>query len=315
VRNQTATAFEHWHRGHRLLAGIQPFSRAAYGAFVDASIAAFDRGRLHEGPRADYADPAPVFVVGMPRSGTTLVEQILSAHAEVHGAGERPAIHALRRRLSPGDDEAATVRALAMLDVDTLTREAGAFLAELHAPAPDAHRIIDKMPDNARHLGFIATLLPGARIIHCTRDPRDIGLSIYQLRFFGYHPYAHGLADLGWAIGQHSRLMAHWRDALPLPLLDVALTDWVEDFAGTLARGLFFLGLPYDPACERFYEQSRRVRTASAQQVRAPVNARGIGRWRRYEAKLAPLITELEAAGLVAGGGWVGWSGLKSGGR
>jgi tetratricopeptide (TPR) repeat protein len=299
ARNQTAAAFQHWHRGHRLLAGIQPFSRAAYGAFVDASIACFDRERLHAGQRADNADPVPVFVVGMPRSGTTLCEQILSAHADVHGAGERPAIHALRRRLAPGDDEAAAVCALAALDADTLTREAEAFLVQLHALAPDARRVIDKMPDNARHLGFIATLLPGARIIHCTRDPRDIGLSIYQLRFFGYHPYAHDLADLGWTIGEHARLMAHWRDVLPVPMLDVALTDWVEDFAGTLMRVLTFLDLPYDPACERFYAQGRRIRTASAQQVRTPINARGLGRWRRYEAELAPLIAELEAARLI----------------
>jgi hypothetical protein len=136
---------------------------------------------------------------------------------------------------------------------DTLTREADKLLVELHTLAPDARRIIDKMPDNARHLGFIATLLPGARIIHCTRDPRDVGLSIYQLRFFGYHPYAHDLSDLGWTIGVHTRLMAHWREVLPLPVLEVALSDWVEDFAGTLMRVLTFLDLPYDPACERFY--------------------------------------------------------------
>ena len=108
-----------------------------------------------------------------------------------YGRGAR-----VRRRLAPGDDEAATVRARAALDADALTREADAFLAELHALAPDAHHIIDKMPDNARHFGFIARLLPAARIIHCTRDPREIGLSIYQLRFFVYHPYAHDLADL-----------------------------------------------------------------------------------------------------------------------
>jgi tetratricopeptide (TPR) repeat protein len=300
--NQRTAAFEHWHRGHRLLAGIQPFSRAAYAAFVDATIAAFDRVRLREGGRADNADPAPVFVVGMPRSGTTLVEQILAAHSLVHGAGERPAIHALRRRLSPGDDEAAMARGLSALDADALTRAADAFLAELHALAPDARLIVDKMPDNARHLGFIATLLPGARVIHCTRDPRDIGLSIFQLRFFGFHPYAHDLANLGWTIGEHARLMAHWREVLPLPILDVALSDWVEDFAGTLMRVLAFLDLPYDPACERFYAEGRRVRTASAQQVRAPINARGIGRWRQYEAELAPLIAELQAAGLIAGG-------------
>jgi hypothetical protein len=136
-------------------------------------------------------------------------------------------------------------------------------------------------------------------VILCRRDPRDIGLSIFQLRFFGYHPYAHDLADLGWYIGEHERLMAHWRAALPLPLLEVALSDWVEDFTGTLTRLLDFLGLPHDPACERFYEQDRRVRTASAAQVRRPINTRGIGRWKRFAAQLVPMLGELEAAGLI----------------
>jgi tetratricopeptide (TPR) repeat protein len=295
AHDRIATAFAHWHRGHRLLAPLQPFSRAAHAAFVADSIAAFDAPRLRAGPRAAVVDDAPVFVVGMPRSGTTLTEQILASHPQVHGAGERPAMHALIRRLAPGRDAAATARALAALDAPTLTAEARAFLGELHALAPGARRIVDKMPDNARWLGFIRSLLPGARIIHCVRDPRDIGLSIYQLRFFGFHPYAHDLGDLGWAIRQHARLMAHWRGVMPI--LEVALRDWIEDFPATLARVLAFLDLPHDAACEAFHRQDRRVRTASAAQVREPLNARGIGRWRRYAAELGPLLAELEADG------------------
>jgi hypothetical protein len=130
-------------------------------------------------------------------------------------------------------------------------------------------------------------------------DPRDIGLSIFQHRFFGYHPYAHDLSDLGWAIGEHERLMEHWRAVLPLPMIEVELESWVHDFGGTLARVLSFLGLPHDPACERFHEQKRMVRTASALQVRQPINARGLGRWRAYESQLQPLIAELRHARLV----------------
>ncbi len=295
ANNRVAEAFAHWKLGHRLLARMQPFSRSAHAAFIDASIAAFDHARLRDGPHADNRDPAPVFIVGMPRSGTTLAEQILAAHPLVHGTGERPAMHTLMRRLAPARDSATMVRHLATLDAATLSAEGRAFLDTLHALAPDAQRIIDKMPENANHLGFIATLLPGARVILCRRDPRDIGLSIYQLRFFGYHPYAHDLGDLGWYLGQHARLMAHWRAVLPIPLLEVALTDWVEEFRATLDRVLNFLDLPFDPACERFYAQRRLVRTASAQQVRRPVNARGIGRWRRYADELAPLLAELDA--------------------
>jgi predicted O-linked N-acetylglucosamine transferase (SPINDLY family) len=298
-RGRLGAAFAHWTRAHRLLARFQPFSRAGHRAFVDACIARFDAARLRDGPLAANTDPAPVFVVGMPRSGTTLCEQILSAHRDVFGAGERGALHHLAARLAGNVETAAAPEALAALDAATLDREAETYLADLHALAPEALRIVDKMPANARHLGFIACLLPGARIISCRRDPRDIGLSIFQLRFFGHHPYAHDLGDLGFAIAEHQRLMAHWRAVLPGRILDVDLADWIEDFDATLARVLDFLGLPPDPACARFHEQTRRVRTASAHQVRRPINRSGLGRFRAYAAQLEPLFAELDRAGLM----------------
>jgi Sulfotransferase family len=155
------------------------------------------------------------------------------------------------------------------------------------------------MPGNFVYLGLVALLLPAARIIHCVRDPRDIGLSIFTYRFYGYHPYAHDLADLGWYIAEHDRLMAHWRAVLPNPILTVALRDWVENFAGTLRRVLEFLDLPYDAACEHFYEQDKPVRTVSRAQVRQPINGRGLNRWTVYEAQLQPLIEVLAAQGRI----------------
>ena len=155
------------------------------------------------------------------------------------------------------------------------------------------------MPGNFNFLGLAALTLPGARIIHCVRDPRDIGLSIFTFRFYGHHPYAHDLGNLGWYIAQHERLMAHWREALPNPILTLALKDWVEDFDGTLRRVLDFIELPYDPACERFYESEWRVMTVSRAQVKQPVNARGLGRWRRYATQLKPLIDSLSENGVV----------------
>ncbi len=153
------------------------------------------------------------------------------------------------------------------------------------------------MPGNFNYLGLVGLMLPGARIIYCARDPRDIGLSIFTFRFHGAHGYAHDLADLGWYIAEHDRLMAHWKAALPTPILTVKLSDWVEDFDGTLARLLAHLDLPPDPNCARFYERDSRVKTVSRAQVRQPVNARGLGRWRTYAEQLAPLIAELERAG------------------
>jgi Tfp pilus assembly protein PilF len=297
-QNDHDTAFTHWEAGHALLRRFQPFSREAYAAFVEENISLLDRGRF-SGARAGNTDPAPVFIVGMPRSGTTLCEQILAAHVQVHGAGERVALGQTFAALGGGHDTPAAVRRISELDARTLDAAAARYLADLHALAPDKARIVDKMPGNYLYLGLVGLMLPGARIIHCVRDPRDIGLSIFTFRFHGHHGYAHDLADLGWTIAQQDRLMAHWRAALPNPVLTVKLADWVTDFAGTLARVLAHLGLPPDPACERFYEADSRVRTVSRAQVRQPVNARGLGRWRTYAARLAPMIAELEQAGAL----------------
>jgi tetratricopeptide (TPR) repeat protein len=292
-------AFDHWRKAHALLGRMQPFSRNRHAAFVAATRQQFDADRCRFGARADNADTTPVFIVGMPRSGTSLTEQILSAHPMVHGAGERLAVHDLVMHLAGSVFTPDSVARLAALDAAALSATADRYLDALHRLAPKARTITDKMPGNALHLGSLSTLLPGARVIRCTRDPRDIGLSIFQRRFFGYHPYAHDLGDLGWYIGQHEIVMRHWENALPIPMISIALTDWVRDFDATLARLLDFLDLPPDPACQRFYEIDRRVGTASRDQVRRPINAAGIGRWRDYEAQLQPLIAELAAAGLL----------------
>jgi Flp pilus assembly protein TadD len=294
-------AFRHWSAGHALLRRSQPFSRDAHRAFIDANIAGFDAARL-QGPRAGNADPTPVFIVGMPRSGTTLCEQILAAHAQAHGAGERVALAQAFAALGGGQTPEA-VRRIATLEVPALDAAASAYLAALHAEAPGKARIVDKMPANYLFTGLIGLMLPGARIIHCTRDPRDIGLSIFTFRFHGHHPYAHDLGDLGWTIVEQERLMAHWKAVLPGKVLTLRLSDWVHEFDATLARVLAHVGLPHDPACARFYDRDSRVRTVSYAQVRQPVNARGLGRWRGYAHDLAPLIVELDAGGMLAAWG------------
>ncbi len=288
-----ADAFDHWIRGHGLLRMAQPFSRDEHTATLAAILRGYGAQRLADGPRSAIRDPAPVFIVGLPRTGTTLLEQILSAHPMVHGAGERLAIRETLARLTDtGTVSTAAIRAAA-LDAPTLSAASRDYLAELHALAPDAARVVDKMPDNVFQLGFIATLLPGARIICCTRDLRDVGASIFGHRFLGYHPYAHDLADLGWYMARQKRLLAHWRSSLPSPMLMLDHAEWIGDFDGTLRRVLAFLDLPYDPACARFFEQDRRVGTASRAQVRRPINDSGVGRWKRYAEQLAPMLREL----------------------
>jgi hypothetical protein len=270
----------------------QPFSRATFAAFIGATTSAFSAERFLAGQRAGNRDQTPVFITGMPRSGTTLCEQILAAHGQVHGAGERAA-------LSRMAEELGGPQGIAALDGAALDAAATRYLAALHALAPDKIRIVDKMPGNELNLGLVGLMLPGARIIHCVRDPRDIGLSIWTFRFHGEHPYAHNLGDLGWTIAQRARLVEHWRAVLPNPILTVALQDWVQDFDGTLARVLAHLDLPPDPACARFYDSDRDVRTVSRAQVRQPVHGKGLGRWRAHAEDLAPLIAELEAARIL----------------
>jgi hypothetical protein len=191
-----------------------------YLAFVEASITAFGRARFASGQRAVNTDPAPVFIVGIARSGTMLCEQILAAHVQAHGAGERPALGQAFAALGGGTDT-APVRRIASLDAPTLDAAAAAYLAALHALAPDLTWIVDKLPDNHLYLGLVGLLLPGAQIIHCVRDPRDIGLSICTFRFYGSHGYARDLGDLGGTIAQSDRVMAHWRQVLPNPILTV----------------------------------------------------------------------------------------------
>ena len=295
-------AFANWSSAHRLLARSEPFSRSRYEAFVDGTITGFSAERMRQGPRASNRDPAPVFIVGMPRSGTTLVEQILASHAAVHGAGERSALSDLFHRIGGAGETAAAVQRVIALDEAELDALAPAYLSELQALAPAASRVIDKMPANFRHLGLVGLLLPGARVIACERDPRDVGLSIWRQHFIGAHGYAHDLADLGWYIGQQRRLMAHWRAVLPLPILTVRHEALVADFPAVLRQMLEFLGLDYDPACERFYETERRVDTISRSQVREGINSRGVGRWRMYERQLEPLLTSLQEHGALEDG-------------
>jgi len=298
AQGEGAKAFAQWREGHALLRKVQPFSREATRAYNDAALATFAPERWARGPRAGNADPTPVFIVGMPRSGTTLAEQILAAHPQAHGAGERSALGRLAWRLGGGESAEAIAR-IAALDQAALDAEAGAYLTELRALAPGQARVVDKMPGNYVYVWLIALLFPAAKIIHCMRDPRDIGLSIFTFRFHGEHGYAHDLADLGWMIGEQDRLMKRWKATLPI--LTLRLDDWVKDFDATLARVLAHVNLPPDPACARFYEADSPVRTVSRSQVRQPVNARGLGRWRPYAEGLKPLIGELERSQSLEG--------------
>ncbi|HZW08941.1 MAG TPA: sulfotransferase [Phycisphaerales bacterium] len=290
-------AFANYRRANDL--APHTFDPAARRRFTDAMIAAFPRDAFGSMPRAAVRSDRPVIVCGMPRSGTTLVEQIIASHPQAFGAGELPHLRAAFNGVIaalPGRAPAS----LAGAPGAVLDRAAEGYLRELAALAPDAARVVDKMPHNAEILGFIALLLPDARIISCVRDPMDTCLSCYTTEFSAVHSYAARLDHLAVAYAEHHRLMEHWKGLPGLRMLEVSYESLVDDLEPAARRILEFLGLPWDDRCLRFYENARLVSTASVDQVRRPIYRSSVGRWRRYERHLAPLRDALRAAGIEA---------------
>ena len=259
-----------------------------------ASIAtAFDRPTLDRLAGQGLADARPIFVVGMPRSGTTLIEQIISAHPQIQGGGELPNLDALAAK-SRGHDGAPYPDFGPSMDGKDSRLIGQAYLDSLPNAEPGRLRLTDKWPYNFAHLGLIHACLPNAVIIHCRRDPRDVCLSCFGIRFEGGQDFAYDLAELGRYWRAYDRLMSHWREALPpgrmLEAPYEAVVGDVEDWARRL---IDHVGLPWDDACLRFFESRHEVRTASAAQVRRPIYSASVGRWRPYAHHLAPLLAAL----------------------
>lgn len=240
--------------------------------------------------RREAGDPSdvPVFIVGMPRSGTTLVEQILASHPAVFGAGERVEIIRAAETL---DEFPAAV---ASASDATLRRLGTDYVATLTALAPGATRITDKMPVNFAYIGLIRLMLPNARIIHVRRDPIDTCLSCFSTMFATGQPHTWELAELGRYYRAYAALMQHWRDVLPPDaMLEVDYEDVVADLEREARRLVAYCGLAWDTACLRFHATERPIRTASATQVRHPVYRTSVGRARAYGDLLRPLIDAL----------------------
>ena len=247
--------------------------------------------RLHN---EGLASERPIFVVGMPRSGTTLVEQIISAHPAVHGAGELPALAKLILTIRGAHGSVYPDWARRMTGVDC--RVIGqSYLDALPQLAPGERRLTDKWLTNFEHLGLIRACLPNARVIYCRRDPRDICLSCFSLHFNDdSNAYSYDLTQLGRYWRAQDRLMAHWRAVLPAEfLLEAPYEEVVGDVEAWARRLIAHCGLEWDDACLRYYESDRVVRTASLAQVRQPIYTDSVGRWRRFERHLGPLLDAL----------------------
>ena len=284
-------SFAHLFEGNSLKRQQIAYDEAAMHGFFARLQEVFSPELMRD--KQGLGDPSsvPVFIVGMPRSGTTLIEQILAGHPKVFGAGE---LMNLTRAVTKLLWEAPFPDAISSMGEQEL-RELGAhYVTEVRQLAPAADRIIDKMPANFRLAGLIHLALPNARIIHVRRDPLDTCLSCFSQLFSGDQPFSFDLAELGRYYRAYEMLMDHWRRVLPPGvMLEAQYEHLTSDLEGEARRMIRHCGLEWDAACLSFHDTERPVRTASAAQVRQPIYRSSIGRWRVHEHLLGPLIEAL----------------------
>jgi len=285
-------AFLHYQRGNELKPDT--FNEVEHTGIIDALTRVFSWQFLATAPRATVRSERPVFIVGMPRSGTSLTEQILASHPMVFGAGELMDVGNMVTAL-PGlvGKSPSYPFNLARLTPAILDDFAQKYLDHLAALDPGAPRVTDKMPQNFLHLGLIALAFPDARVIHCVRDPRDTCLSIYFQNFNEAHNYANKLEDVGRYYRQYEKLMQHYKGLLNIQIMEVQYEDLVANQENLTRQLLDFAGLDWDDRCLEFNKTRRFVATSSYDQVRQGMYTRSAGRWKHYEHNIGPLLDVL----------------------
>ncbi|MDR3475562.1 MAG: sulfotransferase [Devosia sp.] len=288
-----AEAFDYFLEGNRLKRERLNYSSAETDRLFDAIKAAFTPERFAALAGSGASDPTPIFVLGMPRSGTSLVEQVLASHPEVQGGGEFRLVNQIVGGFAngPGFPIAA---ALDAVRGDTLRRMGERYVGHVRGLSQTARFITDKLPGNFIMIGMIRLMLPNATIIHCQRDPIDTSLSLFKNYFAGEHlRYAYDLTEIGHYHRRYMDLMAHWHRVLPGFVYDVSYEALVADFDTEAKKLVARCGLEWREECRQFFAARRPVDTASAVQVRRPIYATSIGQAARYGDKIRPLLDAL----------------------
>ena len=270
------------------------YNPASYTDYISSIINYFSIENFPNIIQSDIASDELIFIVGMPRSGTSLIEQIISSHSSVYGAGELPYVNKLANSMQTSESLSSPFpECLNEISSQSMTALASKLIADVREEKTDKPKISDKMPHNFQHIGLIHKLLPNAKFINCVRDPRDTCLSIYFQSFAGYHPYASNLKALGKHYREYERLMNHWSNNLNIPILTVSYENVVSDTRIEVEKILNFLELPWEESCLEFHKQKRLVATASYNQVNKKIYNKSIHRWKNYEKNIQDLIDSL----------------------
>lgn len=276
-----------------------PFHRQPFLDFVDYSISTFDEKFFTDADYSNSDSRRPVFILGMPRSGSSLTEQILASHKDVYGAGELNTIRQIAENIpsSPNDGKEYP-RNLPGLRVGQLDEMAKYYLDHIDNLADGERLVTDKLPHNFMHVALISLLFPHAHIIHTIRGPMDTCLSCYFQDFLSQLSFTYRLDDLGFYYRHYARLMEHWKKVVPVPMLTVKYENLIEDTEPQVRRMLDFLELEWDENCLQFHKSKRHVITASRDQVKQPIYKKSKQRWKNYEKYLGPLKEELSKSEL-----------------
>ena len=295
-RGDYADSFAHYRRGNALKKAdlrfkIEPIER---NARLQAAVCTREFFEARRGCGWESADP--IFIVGLPRSGSTLLEQILASHSQVEGTAELPNILRFVAEFQGRDPDTRAPRypaILEQLDAADFRKLGEKYLADTRVYRSGKPRFVDKMPNNFRHLGLIHLILPNARIIDARREPMACCFSNFKQLFASGQEFTYDIEDIARYYRSYAQLMRHWDEALPGKILRIQYEDVVEDLEGNVRRILDFCGLPFEPACLEFHKTERSVRTASSEQVRRPIFKDGVDQWRHFEPWLGALRSAL----------------------
>lgn len=292
-------AFEAFSRGARARRSVVEFDESAEAEMFQALEDIYTSDWLEQ-QATGYDDPSPIFIVGQPRTGTTLVERIITSHSQVHSAGELQQFGIAIRRMvdyrEPKRYSAELMRRAADLDGAELGHLYFDMSKKMRGNSP---RFVDKMPPNFQYIPLILKALPNAKIIHLVRNPMDACFSSFKQLFADAYPHSYNQQEMARHHARYLQLMSVWRERFPGRFFDIAYEDIARDLEPNARALIDYLDLPWEDACLSFHRQDAAVTTASAVQVREPAHTRSIGRWQKYETQLAPMREELEKSGVI----------------